>query len=90
MVFYTSVWACLIISAILVLHILSAVLRGRISQILSYVNLALHLPLVAVLLVSGAELSELVLIFMASLLVSLFSALISERVKKRREEGNDI
>ena len=83
MVFYTSVWACLIISLIIILHVLSVFLRGMLANVLSYVNIALHIGFIAVLLFIGAELSELVLLFMGSLLVRVVLVFIKERLMQK-------
>ncbi len=71
MVFYTSIWACLDIFLMIVLHAFSAALSDVFAKILSYVNIFLHICLVPILLTSGAELSELVLIFTVSLFIRL-------------------
>ena len=67
MIFYTSAWACVIIGGIILLHTACFLIRSHLSVILNIVNICLHISLVPVLLVKGAELSELVLIFMGSL-----------------------
>lgn len=69
MIFYTNLWACIIISFILILHAASVFAKSIISKISVYTNLALHIALFGLLLYIGAEISELAVIFMGSLLV---------------------
>lgn len=84
MVFYTSVWACLLIGLILAFHALSVFLRGILCKIFSYVNIALHIALVPLLLYIGAELSELVLIFFASTLFRVALIALDARISAKR------
>ncbi len=69
MVFYTNLWACIIISLILILHAASVFAKPLISKIAVYVNLTLHIAFFGLLLYIGAEISELAVLFMGSLLV---------------------
>ncbi len=92
MVFYKSLLICAIMVLIVVLHALSAFLKKPISSILAYVNIALHLVLVALLLRASATLGELAMIFMGSLVTFISLNLISEKLgsKEKGGEGNDI
>ena len=90
MVFYTSLWACIIIALVLAHHALAVLLRGLLASIFSYVNIALHLLLVLCLFYIGAELSELLLIFSGSLLFRTALEFVFARFvpgKADREEG---
>ncbi len=69
MIFYTNLWACIIISLILILHVASVFTKQLISKIAVYVNLALHIALFGLLMYIGAEISELSVLFMGSFLV---------------------
>lgn len=73
--------------AIVALHILSAVFSTK--GVFNYVNIALHIILVAPLLLSGAELELVALVFMSSLLVYLASNLIAASVKRGKGAVED-
>ncbi len=79
MIFYKSVWACLIIALIIAFHILAAFLKKPLSAVVAYVNIALHIGLAVLLYFSSATLTELALIFMGSLLVFLAANLLSHK-----------
>ena len=87
MVFYTSLWACAIITVIVALHVLIPFLNKLLARILSSVNICLHLFLIAVLFIVGAGLEELVLLLMTSLLIYLLTAYI---IGRRRAEKEDM
>jgi len=87
MVFYTSLWACAIITVIVALHVLIPFLNKLLASILSSVNICLHLLLIAVLFIVGAGLEELVLLLMTSLLIYLLTAYI---IGRRRAEKEDM
>ena len=88
MVFYTSIWACLLITLILTLHTLSVLLHGMLAKVFSYVNIALHILLVLLLLYIAAELSELVLIFMGSALFRVALAALAVRLPKGEQTSD--
>lgn len=58
-------------AVIAVIHIVSAILKGRICVILEYVNIPLHIVAVVLLLFAGATLDVLLLSFMSSFLIYL-------------------
>ena len=76
-------WACIIIALVLAHHALAVFLRGTAAKVFSYVNIALHIFLVGILFYTGAELSELLLIFMGSLLFRVALEYLNARVAMR-------
>ena len=90
MVFYTSLWACIIIALVLAHHALAVLLSGLLASILSYVNIALHLLLVLCLFYIGAELSELLLIFLGSLLFRTLFEFIKARSSLNKADTEDV
>ncbi len=90
MVFCTNIWAILLILNICILHITSAAVSAELSKILSYVNIALHIPLAVLLLLLDAELSELVVIFMGSLLIGLLSALVADKIRANLKKSGEL
>ena len=83
MVFYTSVWACLVIAIAFALHALSVFLRGITARILSYVNIGLHIALFVLLFLLEAELTELVLVFLATLFVRTLLEYLRRKTAKK-------
>ena len=90
MVFYTNLWACIIISLILILHAVSVFAKPIISKISVYVNLSLHLALFGLLLYIGAEISELAVLFMGSLLVYVVLIYFFSKKKTEKSEEEDV
>ena len=91
MVFYTNLWACIIIPLILILHAASVFAKPLISKITVYVNLTLHIALFALLLYIGAEISELAVLFMGSLLVYVaLSFFFSKKIGEAKNEEDKI
>lgn len=74
---------------IICIHIYVAVADGLLSRILSYINIALHIALVPLLLFSGAELVFLVLVFMLSTLVYSFCQYAAYRHKEKARDGEE-
>ena len=74
----------------IVLHILVALLQKKAAQILSYVNIALHIVLVMLLALSSIPIEEAVLTYLISLFAYTLSAAIVNRSRaaklKRAEE----
>ena len=93
MFFYTSPIACVIIALMLSSHALS-VFSSKLSRIFTYVNIALHISISPVLLIGGAELSELCFVYMLSLfalvLFVYIKSLISKSDERGEEERNDL
>ena len=91
MVFYTNLWACIIISLILILHTVSVLSKQTISKIAVSVNLALHIALFGLLLYIGAEIAELAVLFMGSLLVYVaISFFFSKDLSREQNEEDKI
>lgn len=77
--FLPFLFAMLLCALTAALHILSALTKGRLSQILSYINLVLHLPFIVLLAFSGVPIIEGVMFVLLSLLVYVSSAYFSYR-----------
>ena len=89
MVFYASPWACAIILLIVGIHALVPFVKGLFMRVAMTVNICLHICLVAILLLLGAELSELVVIFMGSLLLYVAFSYFGMRSLERDRRGKD-
>lgn len=83
MIFYTSPWAMAALSLIVGIHTLCPHIRGVFLKIAMYVNIGLHLLLVGVLLLLGAELAELVVLFVGSLALYLGFFYVASVFEKR-------
>ena len=83
--------AFVIASAIIALfHIGSVVFEKKLSQILSYVNLALHIVLLFILMALEVSFEFMALCFMVSLLIYLFSSYLSYKIQRRRVKRDDL
>jgi len=82
MTFFESIPGIIIFAFIIVLHVLSRIFAGRLSLVLSIVNIALHVSLAPVMLFAGCPLSELALAYTVSLFLHLFLIYV-------RREGDD-
>ena len=89
MIFYKSVWACAIIALVVVFHVLSVLIKKPLSDVFAYVNIGLHIALVAVMLAAGAQLVELALLFMGSFLVFVCLNLFFGRRVNNSDFGGD-
>ena len=90
MLFYTSPIPCAVIAAIVALHVLSVLLRGRVAAALTIVNICLHGVLVWAELVIGATLGEMTLIYGVSFLLYLSLAYFFILKREGSEDGNDV
>ncbi len=77
--FIPFIFAMLLCALAVVLHILSALTKGGLSQILSYINLVLHLPFIVLLAFSGVPIIVGVMFVLVSLLAYVSSAYFSYR-----------
>ena len=75
-----------IAAAVAALHVLSAVFADKRSAVLNFINIALHIPLVFVMLYLGTPLELVALVFMSSLLIYVLAFECKRRCGKR---GND-
>ena len=80
MLFYTSFLAVILLVLIAACHFF-AVFMKRFANVFALLNILLHVGLLSVLLIIGAELAEVVMLFMASL--TLYVALYYVRDKRR-------
>lgn len=64
---------------IVVLHVLSAIFSDKRSTFVNFVNIALHIVLVFTMLLAGAALELLALVFMVSLLVYVIAFAVRSR-----------
>ena len=71
---------------VVVLHLLSVIFSDKRSVILNFINIALHIALVFAMLLAGAQLELLALVFMTSLLIY---TLAFEIKRKMGERGKD-
>ena len=84
MLFYTSFIAVTLLVMMATCHFL-AVFMKKGANLFALINILLHVALLSVLLIIGAELAEVVMLFMASL--TLYVALYY--VKDKRRGGGD-
>jgi len=94
MEFYRSISVILVFILVLLLHVLSALLDSKIPTPvfkISYINILLHMVLIALMLYESIALSELSVLFMASLLVYILSGYLESLRKpsQKNEEGKD-
>ena len=70
-----------------ILHVLSCLLRGRASRVLSYINIAMHIALVILSAFASLPIEEAVLVYLFSLFVyTLTSTLVTrDRARALRE-----
>jgi hypothetical protein len=80
------VLACVVGALILGAHVSSAVLKGRTARFGAFFAIFLHLALFVLLFFAGAEMSVMVLAFMASLFVYTLAEYISYRIKSGRTD----
>lgn len=71
----------------LFLHVLSCVLDGRGAELVSYVNIGLHVPLIALAALSGAPIIVGVALVLASLCVYMASQYFCYRRQQRAAVG---
>ena len=69
-------------TAIAAIHVLSVIFSDKRSTILNFVNIALHIALVFVMLYAQASLEAVALAFMCSLLIYVLAFWIKRRVGK--------
>ncbi len=78
--------AAAIAVGIVALHLISVMLSDKRSIVLNFINIALHIALVFVMLFAGARLELLALVFMSSLLIYTLAFEIKRRMG-RKEDG---
>ena len=64
----------------------AAVFWKRLGRFAVYINIPLHIGMLALLLIGGAELSAAALFIMASLLVYLILSLVGQYAERRGED----
>ena len=80
LIFKTPI-ALALICVMLIIHVLSSILRDRISKILNYVNLCLHILLILPLILGGVPIDEAVMLYMLSVLVYTLTRFISGSIR---------
>jgi len=75
MTVFENTAALIIACAIILLHIITCILESRISKILKYVNIALHIGLIFPMIFGGMPIDEAVLLYMISIFVYTLSRL---------------
>lgn len=77
-----------LITAVIIcaLHICSHLFRRKIANILTYVNLGLHILLVFELLLLETSFEFMALSFMCSLFIYTFSYALTSKIRERRGE----
>lgn len=91
MIFCESPLACVIILSVLAINAIMPFVKGVLLKILIPVNICLHLAMIALLFVFGAELSELILWIMVSIAVYLIVSLLkNDFLKRRKGEHHDV
>ena len=72
------------------LHIGSAITVGKISKILSYVNIGLHIAAILLFLIADFRLEATALFVMSSILFYLLTNIVYKYIKEHRREKNDL
>ena len=75
--------------AILVLDALPRFLSGRISAVLSFIGVGLHVPLMPLMLFAGFTLEWMILAYAASVLAFTLSHYVRYSLDKKREAGKE-
>lgn len=75
---------------IILLHAGTALFKKKTAKILGYVNLCLHIAMLFELMALEATFEFMALSFMLSLLVYLFLSLAISKIKRRRQETDDV
>lgn len=89
MIFCESPLACVIIVLALAVNALMPFLKGALLKIIIPANISLHLVMIASLFILGAELSELILWMLASIIVYLIVSLLRAYFLKRKKGESD-
>ena len=76
--------------AVAFLHVGSSALKKKTAEILTYVNLGLHIAMIFELLALKVSFEFMALVFMLSLLIYLSSSLLFYKIRKGRIEKNDL
>ena len=71
---------------IVALHVLSVIFSDKISKIINFVNIALHILLIFAMLPAGAALELVALVFMFSLLVYVIAYAVRRRCTRKEGE----
>ena len=69
----------------ILLHIASAIVRGKLSKLLNYVNLALHIIFLIPMMTLGLTIEDAVLMYM----ISVFVFVGSRFILREREENKE-
>lgn len=85
MILFQNHWLLAAACAVIALHAVPRLLRGKISFILEFVNIALHIALISAMLIFGIPFSEVTLVIMASVFLYTLLYLIFEKVGKGGE-----
>ena len=80
------VLACVVGGLILGAHVGAALLEGLLARVIAFVSIALHLCLFVLLFLAGAEMSLMVLAFMASLFAYTLIGYLSYLIKGGRAD----
>lgn len=96
MTLFTSPWLLLGVSVILIICIISAVASAKgnsgknVANILTVVNITLHIAAILGMMLFGIPLEEVTLVFMTSAFVYTFSNCVSRWVCEKRGDADDI
>ena len=74
-----------LVIAIIVLHVVSAVLQGRAAVAVIVLCIALHIVIIPLMLVSSVPLDEVVAVFMTSVFAYTLSRFIAYEIRRRRK-----
>ena len=83
MIIFENTWALVFIGIILLLHVLSAFVRGACATVLCIINIALHIALLAILIIGATPLEESVLAYMLSVFVYTLVRFVLYEVRRR-------
>lgn len=80
MIIFESPVSLALFCALILLHIVTAIFNGKISKILRYVNIALHIIMILTLLYDGVPIDEAALLYMISVFVYTLTRLLRSKI----------
>ena len=80
MIIFESPVSLALLCTLILLHVVTAIFNGKISKILGYVNIALHIIMILTLLYDGVPIDEAALLYMISVFVYTLARLLRSKI----------
>ena len=80
MIIFESPVSLALLCTLILLHVVTAIFNGKISKILRYVNIALHIIMILTLLYDGVPIDEAALLYMISVFVYTLTRLLRSKI----------